>query len=38
VNIPKHIANELQLKEEQVISAAALFAEDATVPFIARYR
>ncbi|NOX64703.1 MAG: RNA-binding transcriptional accessory protein [Chlorobi bacterium] len=28
----------MQLKEEQVISAAALFAEDATVPFIARYR
>jgi len=38
VNIPKYIADEMQLKEEQVISAAALFAEDATVPFIARYR
>ncbi len=38
MNIPKYIADELQLKEEQVISAAALFAEDATVPFIARYR
>lgn len=38
MNIPKYIADELQLREEQVISAAALFAEDATVPFIARYR
>lgn len=38
MNIPKYIADEMQLKEEQVISAAALFAEDATVPFIARYR
>ncbi len=38
MNIPKQIANELQIKEEQVVSTAALFAEDATVPFIARYR
>ncbi|VAX23235.1 Transcription accessory protein (S1 RNA-binding domain) [hydrothermal vent metagenome] len=38
MNIPKYIADELQLREEQVINAAALFAEDATVPFIARYR
>ncbi len=38
VNIPKQISEELQLKEEQVISTAKLFAEDATVPFIARYR
>ena len=38
MNIPKQIANELQLKDEQVISAAELFSEDATVPFIARYR
>lgn len=38
MNIPKQISEELQLKEEQVISTAKLFAEDATVPFIARYR
>jgi uncharacterized protein len=38
VNIPKQIANELQIGEEQIISTATLFAEDATVPFIARYR
>lgn len=38
MNIPKQIASELQIKEEQVISTAALFSEDATVPFIARYR
>lgn len=38
MNIPKQIANELQIKEEQIITTAALFAEDATVPFIARYR
>lgn len=38
MNIPKQIANELQIGEEQIISTAALFAEDATVPFIARYR
>ena len=38
MNIPKQIAGELQIREEQVISTAALFAEDATVPFIARYR
>jgi len=38
VNIPKQIANEMQIGEEQIISTAALFAEDATVPFIARYR
>jgi len=38
MNIPKQIAGELQIKEEQVITTAALFAEDATVPFIARYR
>jgi uncharacterized protein len=38
MNIPKQIAAELQLEESQVKSAATLFAEDATVPFIARYR
>ncbi|MEN8192037.1 MAG: Tex family protein [Bacteroidota bacterium] len=36
--ISKQIAFELQLKEEQIVTTAALFAEDATVPFIARYR
>ena len=34
MNIPKQIATELQLEESQVKTAADLFAEDATVPFI----
>ena len=38
MNIPKQIAAELQLEESQVKTAADLFAEDATVPFISRYR
>lgn len=38
MNIPKQIATELQLEESQVKTAADLFAEDATVPFISRYR
>lgn len=38
MNIPKQIALELQLEESQVKTAADLFAEDATVPFISRYR
>lgn len=38
MNIQKQIAAELQLKEEQIKSVAELFSEDATVPFIARYR
>ena len=32
------IARELKLKEKQVLATAQLFEEDATIPFIARYR
>ena len=38
MNIPKQIAAELQLEESQIKTVAELFAEDATVPFISRYR
>ena len=38
MNIQKQIATELQLNEEQIKCVADLFSEDATVPFIARYR
>ena len=38
MNIPKQVAKELQIQEEQVVNTAELFSEDATVPFIARYR
>ena len=38
MNIPKVIAAELNIKEQQVNSVIALFGEAATVPFIARYR
>lgn len=38
MNIPKQIAAELQLEESQIKTVANLFAEDATVPFISRYR
>jgi len=38
MNIPKQIATELQLEESQIKTVADLFAEDATVPFISRYR
>lgn len=38
MNIPKQIAAELQLEESQIKTVADLFAEDATVPFISRYR
>jgi len=38
MNIQKQIATELHLEEVQVKCVADLFAEDATVPFIARYR
>jgi protein Tex len=37
-NIPQHLAAELSLTLAQVNNALALFAEGATVPFIARYR
>jgi uncharacterized protein len=35
---PALIANELHLAERQVAAVAALLAEGATIPFIARYR
>lgn len=38
LNIPQLLATELQLKPYQVENALELFAEGATVPFIARYR
>lgn len=38
MNIQKQIATELQLEESQIKIVADLFAEDATVPFISRYR
>ncbi len=38
MNILKQIATELQLEESQIKTVAALFEEDATVPFISRYR
>jgi protein Tex len=38
MNIPQLLANELALKPYQVEQALQLFAEGATVPFIARYR
>ena len=38
MNIPALIAKELNIKDEQVDSVIKLFKEDATIPFIARYR
>jgi uncharacterized protein len=38
LNIPQLLADELSLKPFQVANALELFAEGATVPFIARYR
>ncbi len=38
MNIPAIIANELSIKVGQVDSVIKLFHEDATIPFIARYR
>lgn len=38
LNIPQLLAQELSLKPSQIKSALELFAEGATVPFIARYR
>ncbi len=38
MNIPLIIAKELSIKVEQVDSVIKLFREDATIPFIARYR
>lgn len=38
MNIPKKIASELNINEKQINAVISLFDEDATVPFIARYR
>lgn len=38
LNIPQLLAEELSLQSFQVENALALFAEGATIPFIARYR
>jgi protein Tex len=38
LNIPQLLATELDLRPAQIQSALELFAEGATVPFIARYR
>lgn len=38
LDIPQLLANELTLKPTQIKNALELFAEGATVPFIARYR
>ena len=38
LNIPQLLATELNLRPAQIQSALELFAEGATVPFIARYR
>lgn len=38
VNIPQLLADELSLKPFQITNALDLFAEGATIPFIARYR
>ncbi|MBD2020204.1 RNA-binding transcriptional accessory protein, partial [Leptolyngbya sp. FACHB-36] len=38
LNISHHLADELSLRPAQITNALELFAEGATVPFIARYR
>jgi len=38
MNIIPYIAKELNLRIEQVEAVIKLFKEDATIPFIARYR
>ncbi len=38
MNIPQIISEELNIKTEQVDAVIQLFREDATIPFIARYR
>jgi uncharacterized protein len=38
LNIPQQLATELSIRRVQVDNALALFAEGATIPFIARYR
>ncbi|MEA5573240.1 Tex family protein [Calothrix sp. UHCC 0171] len=38
LNIPQQLATELNLRPNQVQNALELFAEGATIPFVARYR
>ena len=38
IDIAEIIANELNVKTEQVVAAITLLDEGATVPFISRYR
>ena len=38
LNIPQLLAQELSLRPAQITSALELFAEGATIPFVARYR
>ncbi len=38
LNIPQLLSTELNLKPFQVQNALSLFAEGATIPFVARYR
>jgi protein Tex len=38
LNIPQQLAKELNLRPHQVQNALELFAEGATIPFVARYR
>lgn len=38
MNIPQNIAKVLNIKHNQVETVLSLFSEDATIPFIARYR
>ena len=38
MNIPLVISNELGIHEKQVLTVMGLLGEDATIPFIARYR
>ena len=38
LDIPQHLARELKVEHWQIRSAMELFAEGATVPFVARYR
>ena len=38
MNITSYIAKELNLRNEQIEAVIKLFKEDATIPFIARYR
>src|SRR5512140_3195408 len=38
IDVPQHLARELSLGITQIRNALALFADGATVPFVARYR